>query len=403
MPPPSETIDPQAPNGAGARPAPRPEPSDGLRRFAGGVAHDLNNLLTPLLMAADAIQPQALAPADRELIRIITSGARHGADLVQQLQLIAAATDSPRREVSLAEVIAGVERLMRQTYPRNLQFAAVIPADLWWVRCDKALLHQALANLCASARDAMPAGGRIGITAANLEIDAETARREPGASPGKHVVVTVSDTGPGLTASDRDQLFEPYFVAKAERGRPGLGLATALGIVRGHGGFIRVRSGEETGTRFEVHLPSAGYAPKPETPDNPRLPLDGNDEVLLIVDDEATVRDSLREVLSRRHYRIVTAASGEEGLAILDREDPPIDVVMTDMMMPVMDGPAFIARARRLRPYLPIVAISGILEYRHKLAAYTDPPIHFLSKPFLIDVLLGGLRRALEGEPAPKG
>ncbi len=419
MTPIADPAGPEAPNGAGAEAGVsegkassesdearvrRARHFESLGLLANGVAHDLNNVLTPILMATEVLLPKSQAADDRELLQLVASSARRGAELVQQLLVFAGGgEDTPRRDVSLADPIAGAERTMRHTFPRNLQVSVRIPPGLWWVRCDRAQIHRALVNLCDNARDAMPDGGRTEIAAENVEVDAALAGRQPCAKAGRHVRITVTDTGGGIPADVAERIFDPFFTTRSGGGHTGVGLATVWGIVRSHGGFIEVRSAEGAGSRFEVYLPSAGFAPPQDTPDNPRQPLDGNDEVLLIIDDEKTVRDSLREILCRRHYRIVTAGGGQEGYDMLARGDPPIDIVMTDMLMPVMDGPAFIARARRLKPYLPIIAISGIQEFRRKLEIYVDPPVLFLSKPFKMDVLLGALRRALDGEPAAKG
>lgn len=230
---------------------------DGLGTLAGGIAHDLNNILAPILMSAELLKDSLVDERDVPLLDTIESSARRGADLVGQILLFARGTDGRRIPVAAACLIRDTEKIARETFPRHIDIRVTVDADLWTLEADPTQLHQVMLNLCVNARDAMPNGGQLSISGRNAWIDAREAAQTLGARPGAHVAIDVEDTGAGIPAAVIDKIFDPFFTTKAPGKGTGLGLSTSLTIVKNHGGFLRVDSRPGAGTRFAVYLPAA--------------------------------------------------------------------------------------------------------------------------------------------------
>jgi CheY-like chemotaxis protein len=264
------------------------------------------------------------------------------------------------------------------------------------VQADLTQLHQVLLNLSVNARDAMPYGGRLEIKLANLVLDEGYTAMNPEARPGPHVVIEVSDTGTGIPPEIRNKIFEPFFTTKPQGVGTGLGLSTAYAIVKGHGGFMTVYSEVGKGTQIKVYLPAE---PKAEagTPGVGIIDLPwGNGETVLIVDDEDSIGLLAQRTLERYGYKTQHARNGAEAIAIYATANPPVDVVLTDMAMPIMDGPSTIIALRKINPSVRIVGASGLgsnSKFAHALGAGLA---HFLHKPYTAESLLMVLRRALE-------
>ncbi len=374
---------------------------ESLGALASGVAHDLNNVLTPILLAGELLTDLARTPAEKELIQQLSLSARRGADIVQQLLLYGRGSDSPRSPLNLGRVMKETEQMIRGTFPKNLVVTFRVPKDLWTIDGDRTQLHQVLLNLCVNARDAMPLGGKLTVGAENITVDAAFAARQPGAKPGPHLLVRVRDNGTGIPLELLDKIFDPFFTTKALGQGTGLGLATVLGIVRSHGGFITVDSIEKVGSEFAVYLPARAESLKLSDLDQHRPRLQGRGELILVIDDEENIRSTLSRVLADYGYRAITAADGAQGLAAYVRHAAEIKLVITDHMMPVMDGAQAIWALRQLNPRLPVVIVSGISSQRAELEANFGPHLRFLSKPFLIEKVLSHLRELLEAPVAP--
>ena len=375
----------------------RAQRMESLGTLAGGIAHDLNNILGPILIAAQMLQARVEDRRMRKLINTMEVGAQRGADLVKQVLAFARGAEGQRETIHLKPLITELSKIAKDTFPRSIQLRVEVPDDLWPIMGDITQLHQVLMNLCVNARDAMPEGGMLWIRADNRVVDEHYVRLHVGAEPGRYVVLSIVDTGAGMPREVIDKIFEPFFTTKSTG--TGLGLATVLGIVKGHGGFVNVYSEPGRGTEFNVHLPvradvqEAQTAPTAEV-ERPR----GQDEQILLVDDEEAFRDVTAEVLEANGYRVLTACDGADALALYMQHADAIDLVLTDIMMPVMDGPMMIQTLRRIDPSLKIIAASG-LATNSNLTEVAGRVEAFLQKPYPLDLLLRTLHDVLQAAP----
>jgi two-component system cell cycle sensor histidine kinase/response regulator CckA len=335
---------------------------ESLGTLAGGIAHDLNNALAPILMAVELLQQKAADQETRRMLEILITSAHHGADLVKQVLAFARGAEGGRSELQPRLVMCDVVRLLGETLPRAITIAMQAPDGLWLIRGDATQFNQVLMNLCVNARDAMPAGGRLCLGAENADVDAAMARSNPGAQPGPHVMVSVADTGTGIPKEIIDRIFDPFFTTKEPGRGTGLGLATVLGIIKGHGGFLQVHSELGRGTEFRLYFPAVtAKAPAAPSAADPALPL-GHGELILVIDDEESIRTIAQAMLDACGFRVLLAPDGGSGLEACRRHAGEVQVVVTDMMMPGMQGPEVVAALRAINPEIGIVAMSGLLE-----------------------------------------
>lgn len=360
---------------------------ESLGILAGGIAHDLNNVLAPILMSVELLQQKATDPDARRMLEVLATSAQHGADLVRQVLAFARGTEGGRVEFQLRLIIRDVARLLGETVPRSINIEMEAPADLWFVLGDSTQLNQVLMNLCVNACDAMPNGGKLLLRAENATVDDAMARANPGAQPGPHVLVTVADTGTGIPPEILDRIFDPFFTTKEAGKGTGLGLATVLGIVKSHGGFLRVDSRVGRGATFQVYLPAVIAASVQEPPIDSMPPF-GRGEIVLVIDDEESVRVIAGALLENHGYRAILAADGAAGLEAYRGHAGEISAVLTDMMMPGMQGNEVIAGLRAINPAVRIVAMSGLLEVE-KLGVIPEPgQLELLQKPMTGEKLL---------------
>jgi len=374
----------------------RAQRMEAIGTLASGVAHDLNNILAPMLMAASLIKDKLNTPRDQAVARIIETGAQRGAAVIRQLLTFSRGSEGPRGAVQVRHLINDMVHLARETFPRNIEVERNSPGDLWPVEADPTQLHQVLMNLCVNARDAMPKGGRLSIGAANVRLTEPTARINPLAKPGPYVVLSVADTGEGIPPEIIDRIFDPFFTTKPVGQGTGLGLSTVLAIARNHGGFVTVYSEPGRGTVFKVYLP-ADEAAVAATADVVSTAPRGNGEQLLFVDDEEPIREATRQVLEEHGYRVLTAMNGEEGVRLFVQNRETVRLVITDMMMPVMGGLDMIRSLRIADDHIPIIAASGLDEVsrRDELAALGVTDV--LIKPTEPTLLLRTIHRLLSG------
>jgi PAS domain S-box-containing protein len=369
---------------------------ESLGILASGVAHDLNNVLSPLLLGGPMLE-DALADDDsRSVLAAMMDAVRRGSDTVRQLLTFARGGESERILVQSKHLLKEIGRLLKQSLPKNIQIYADSSPNLNSLIVDPSQLHQVLMNLSVNAKDAMPAGGVLSITAENFTVEDDRAPLlHPKAVPGTYVVFKVSDTGSGIAPEVLDRIFDPFFTTKPQGQGTGLGLATVLGIVENHGGFILVDSRPGEGTVFSVYLPAASQ--KREAPELSRdlKALDGHGELVLVVDDEQAIGRLVRDILSRRGYRALMAGSAPAALELFHNNRETIRVVLTDMMMPFMDGREFITQLRALDPLLKIVAFSGLATESKKEEAASAGANAFLNKPMEVAQLLTVLRDLL--------
>jgi CheY-like chemotaxis protein len=285
-----------------------------------------------------------------------------------------------------------MDKIMRETFPKNIQTRLTVGADLWPIMGDATQLHQVLLNLCVNARDAMPEGGEIHLKAENLTMDEAAAQKLIGAKPGRYLLLSAADTGTGIPPEVLQKIFEPFFTTKEVGKGTGLGLSTTLTIVKNHHGVLDVESVVGKGTTFKLYLPADPTASvvAAEAPD--RQKHQGHGELVLVVDDEPAVREMAQAALTQNGYRVACAANGSEAMAACSEAREKISLVLMDMMMPVMSGSMALRMLRRQHPAIKPVAMSGQPEPEKFKEQFGQMP--FLPKPFTTDQLLEALQRA---------
>lgn len=375
---------------------------ESLGALASGVAHDLNNILTPILISAEMLRPLAVDPEDHRTLQLLNDSARRGADIVQQLLLFGRGSDSPRSPLSVGGTIKEVGKMMRGTFPKNIVLSIQAPADLWLVEADRTQLHQVVLNLCVNARDAMPQGGRLTAVAENVQVDEAFSRRHGGERTGPHVRLQIMDTGTGIAPEHLEKIFDPFFTTKPAGQGTGLGLATVLGIIRSHQGFLDVHSVVGKGTTFDLYLPAATSSVATAVGDADGRPPLGQDELILLVEDEENIRSMLQRALNQHRYRVLVASDGAEALGVFAGHAAEVKLVITNVSMPVMDGARMVRELRRLDPKLPVIAMSGLSTHREEFAREFGSTLSFLAKPFEPDYALRLVRTALDAAPPPR-
>lgn len=366
--------------------------------LASGIAHDLNNILAPILMSVGLLEDEIRTEDGRETLSTLRTCSERGAALVRQVLSFARGITGQRIPVNPVHLLRDIEKLVRETFPKNIAAAFLPEPNIWSVVGDPTQLHQVFMNLCVNARDAMPEGGTLTVRAKNAVFDEVRSPMNPDARPGSYVVISVADTGTGIPPEVREHIFEPFFTTKdADRGT-GLGLSTTLTIVRSHGGFIDLESEPGKGTKFCVCFPaspesnSAGDAAETAPATLPR----GHGELILVVDDEEGIRKVVRDTLEHHGYRVLLAEHGADALALYTANRGRIDVVLTDMAMPVMDGPSTIVALRAINPDVKVIGSSGLGESATK-AAHANVR-HLIAKPYTTETLVETVARVLRGE-----
>jgi CheY-like chemotaxis protein len=325
----------------------------------------------------------------------LRENAERGAELVKQVLSFARGVEGERINIQIRHLIKDLIAVLRQTLPKSIALKFDIAPDLWTIEADPTQIHQVLMNLCVNARDAMPAGGTLEITAENFTLDENYARMHVEARIGRYIVITVTDTGVGVAPENFNRIFDPFFTTKEVGKGTGLGLSTALMIVKSHGGFVNVYSELGRGTKFSIYLPAAS---KPETVRADKAASvfpSGNGELILVVDDEENIRQITRSTLEKFGYQVLTANDGTEAMALYAQKQGEIALVLTDMAMPYMDGAATIRALRRMQPDLKIIAASGLTnEHSSEMAALA--PNAFLAKPYTAEKLLTTISEVLK-------
>ena len=361
---------------------------ENIGSLAGGVAHDLNNIFTPIMMSVQLL-PLTLAqvdPRSKELIQMLENNVKRGSDLVQQVLSFARGIEGKRGIVQVKHLIKDIQQIAIETFPKSIQVKSDVASNLWAIRGDATKVHQILLNLAINARDAMPNGGILNLSAANLSVDLEYVRNRPQAKVGSYIVISVADTGIGIPSSNLEQIFEPFFTTKANKGGTGLGLATVNNIVGEHDGFIDVVSQTGEGTQFNVFIPAAEVV-EPKLSESLTISK-GKGELILVVDDEATIREITKASLETHNYRVITASNGIEAVAAYVRKQSEIAVVLMNMLMPDMDGATAIRTLQTINPNIKILAVSG---HNFSNKSFSDRNLQikgFLAKPYTTQALL---------------
>jgi PAS domain S-box-containing protein len=378
----------------------RAQRMESIGTLAGGIAHDLNNILSPIVMAAEMLQMRDGDADSQRWLGMIRENAERGADLVKQVLTFARGMAGERVAIQVKHIVKDLIAVMKETLPKSIRVQQHLPPDLWTISGDPTQIHQVLINVCINARDAMPGGGTLTISASNIEIDDSYAKMNLECVPGPYVLITIDDTGTGIEAKVLKRIFDPFFTTKEIGKGTGLGLSTSLSIVKGHGGFLNVYSEAGRGSRFSIYLPAAdseaAAGTVPEKPDLPR----GDGETILVVDDEDSIREITKATLEKFGYRVLTATDGADGVGVFARHENEISVMLTDLSMPILDGPGLIRAVKRKAPALKIVVMSGLIDHEQTVDLGNLGVSATLAKPFTAENLLTLLASVLSGEKA---
>lgn len=370
---------------------------ESIGTLAGGIAHDLNNILVPIILGTQILRKSISDGKSRNILDMIESSARRGAEMVKQVLTFARGTEGEHVTLQPRHLLLEMEQITRKTFPKSIEVRIDVPKDLWTIVGDATQLHQVLLNLCVNARDAMEdKGGTLRLSAENIVLDEHFVRLHPDAKVGPHVVLSVSDTGTGIPPEIMEKIFEPFFTTKSSEKGTGLGLSTTIGIVKSHGGFISVYSEPGRGTTFKVYLPAAASPEivRAERERAENLPP-GHGETILFVDDEISLREITRATLVTFGYEVVTAADGTEAVALYAQHKETIAAVVCDVMMPHMDGIATLRALQKINPAVKVILVSGFLDNQKLAEVMTSQSIHFIQKPYTSEKLLVSLDEVL--------
>ncbi|MBV6623196.1 MAG: PAS domain S-box protein [Rivularia sp. (in: Bacteria)] len=360
---------------------------ESLGTLASGIAHDLNNILTPILTGTQLL-PRRIPNLDeknRIILKMIEDNCKRGSELVRQITSFARGAKGNRIPIQLKHLVKEIQRIVQSTFPKSIEFKTKIPT-LWTVEAQPSQIHQILMNLCINARDAMPEGGSLSITAENRYIDETYTSMNPEAKVGNYVMITVADTGCGIPQEIKERIFEPFFTTKEVGKGTGLGLSTTIGIIKNHAGFVKVSSVVGKGSQFQIYLPAIN-SPEIEQTSESKI-SNGNRELILMVDDEKYIREMTKNSLELHDYRVLTASDGSEAFSFYIQNKHQVSLVLIDIQMPSVGGLQAIQVLRKMNPDIKIIAMSGIESNRPLLEANEIKVEAFLSKPYTLGELL---------------
>jgi PAS domain S-box-containing protein len=370
---------------------------ESVGRLAGGIAHDLNNLLVPILGYSDMLLEDCPPDADtRAPLEAISHASTRARDLVQQLLAFSRKQVLEFVSIDLNELLRRFERLLRSTIREDIAISLLLEDAVPLIRGDVGQIEQVVMNLAVNARDAMPNGGTLTIQTSVAELDDEYVASHPDAQPGRYVTLTVTDTGAGMDAETREHIFEPFFTTKATPLGTGLGLATVYGIVKQHGGTIYVYSEPGCGATFRVYLPVSDQEPSPvAVPAATPARVHGSERILLVEDDEQ-VRELARSVLARQGYQVITAVGGAEAISLMDGREDAVDLLLTDVVMPEMSGKDLFDHLAVTHPDLRVLYMSGYTDDVIAHRGVIDEGVNFIQKPFTVQALAARVRQVLD-------
>jgi PAS domain S-box-containing protein len=375
----------------------RAQRMDSIGTLAGGVAHDLNNLLSPIIMGVDLLRVIGVGDAASEVLENISKSAERGTNLVKQILAFARGDQGTKVAMSVMHLLREMQGIVITTFPKNIHVEIASAPDLWLISGDPTQINQVLLNLCINARDAMPSGGCLKLTAANILVDENYAAMSGTGAPGRYVCIDVADTGCGIASEVLEKIFDPFFTTKQLGHGTGLGLSTALSIVRAHGGFINVSSKVNSGSVFSVFLPAAAEGVAAASVSGLHMPppaVRGHGELILLVDDEDAVRQVSQQTLEAFGYRVIAAANGADAVALYAMNQQRVCLVITDIMMPIMGGAVLLDILRRMDPKIRVVGSSGAADGPH-----SEGFAQFLIKPYSAETLLMAVAAALHSHP----
>jgi two-component system, cell cycle sensor histidine kinase and response regulator CckA len=364
---------------------------ESIGTLASGVAHDLNNIFSPIVMGAELLRRAKPNSDNSALIKLIEEAGHRGVGIVKQVLTFARGIEGEPVFINPSHLIQEIRDVTQRTFPKTIQINGRCPKDIWSIKGDPTQLHQVLLNLAVNARDAMPNGGSLVLEAENFNVDENYAAMTHAAQPGPNVVFRVSDTGAGMSREVMDKIFDPFFMTKEIGRGTGLGLSTTLGIVKSHGGFISVQSATERGTTFKVFLPAESGAGAARPSEMSLEALQGDGQMILVVDDESSILQVTQTILEKHNYRVLCAKDGPEALAIIAQKKELISAVLTDISMPYIDGVALVRAIKRMKPAMKFIVSTGQQETR--VSELEELGVsNFLSKPYDIQTLLVAVR-----------
>jgi PAS domain S-box-containing protein len=374
----------------------RAQRMESIGTLAGGIAHDLNNILFPIMLCIGMLRKGSSDPETLEILATVETSAKRGADIVRQVLTFARGIEGERVEIQPSHLLRELECIIKDTFPKDIRLRISAAAAIWTILADPTQMHQVLLNLCLNARDAMPNGGVLSVSIENRMIDEHYGVTNIEAKPGRYVNLRVTDTGTGIAPKILERIFEPFFTTKDPNKGTGLGLSTVMGIAKSHGGFVNVYSELGHGTTFNVYFPAStsGTGVLEEVAAEEPLPR-GNGELVLVVDDEPSILAITVRTLQRFGYKTVTATDGADAIAIYALRKGEIAVVIADMIMPVMDGAAMIKALTYINPSIKILKVSGLATGVGKEEIARGREGHYLAKPFTAETLLRTLRDIL--------
>ena len=376
---------------------------EAIGRLTGGIAHDFNNMLAIIAGSLDLLQ-RRIGTSEPRLVRLVDSaseGARRAAELTQRLLAFSRRQPLNPRPVDVGEAVRSMSSLLGRALGETIAVETVCAAGLWPAIVDLPQLEAALLNLCVNARDALPGGGKLTIECANAFLDRDYCARHDELQPGQYVLVAVTDTGVGITPDVMAQVFEPFFTTKPTGVGTGLGLSQVHGFVRQSGGHVMIYSEVGVGTTVKLYLPRSDAPAVQKEVETRRHSSPRRGQAILVVEDEAGVRDFAVQALQDLGFEVFPAASGDEGLAVLEAH-PDIALVLSDVIMPGMNGRQFVEQAMKLRPDLKVVYMTGYTQNAIVHNGMVDPGTRLVTKPFSVSRLEEELNAALaETAPAP--
>ncbi len=372
---------------------------ESLGALAGGVAHDLNNLLSTILLSAEILKKNSLSEKDQRVVESIMASTERGTDIIKQVLTFARSAEGEREEIHLKHIVNEIGQVIEETFPKSIRLQLNVPKTMWMITADATQLHQVLLNLCMNARDSMPQGGVLQISIESITIDEQYARMSLTAKPGLYVVLDVSDTGTGIRPDILNKIFDPFFTTKPVGKGTGLGLATVNSIVKNHNGFINIYSIVGKGTTFKVYFPATSLTETAEVQKGRLEFPSGHGELILLVDDEVSLLDVTRQTLELHGYSTLTAMDGTEALAHYVQHKGSIRAVITDVIMPHLDGVATIRALRKIDGRVRIIAMSG-LSIGDQINQSIRPEVEaFLQKPYTAEKLLKTVHKVLVETP----
>ncbi|MCW5316847.1 response regulator [Nostoc sp. KVJ3] len=376
----------------------RAQRMESLGTLASGIAHDLNNALTPMLMTVQLLEPKLPDEKSQQWLKIMETNVKRAADLVKQVLWFSRGSVGNFKTLQVHYLISEIENIVKQTFSRAIEIRIDVPhQNIWNIFGDATQLHQVVMNLCINARDAMPDGGILKISAKNFWVNSHYARINIDAKVGSYVMISVCDTGIGIPKEIVDRIFEPFFTTKEVGKGTGLGLSTVLGIIKSHGGFVNVLTEVSKGTEFQVCLPVM------QTMDmdidskltEDREFLAGHGELILVVDDEDSILEVTQTWLEQNAYKVVVANDGIDAIALYTKHQQEINVVLIDMMMPSIDGPTTINVLKKINPDIKIIGVSGLASNHEMIKTLGNSVKTLLSKPYTSNDLLRNLQMVI--------